>query len=199
MSSKHTTPQGEARIKARDKFNRLAKQVMARYQLRTRSQLARMIKINEQTAGGWMREKSTPTPGAPYFVRAIEIMKGLLDNDPSVLPGHVSVAAPPEQAPGADPNYASLRAVLDAAYGQSATGKGNQRHGNGLPFEGQRMQTISRLIGGDGGMEYQAIKKLTEGLDMADPAARERELLGVLVYVAGIVVYHRQEVGDANG
>ena len=99
---------------------------------------------------------------------------------------------------GADPNYASLRAVLDAAYEQSATGKGNQRHGNGLPFEGQRMQTISRLIGGDGGMEYQAIKKLTEGLDMADPAARERELLGVIVYVAGIVVYHRQEVGDAN-
>ena len=41
-------------------------------------------------------------------------------------------------------------------------------------------------------MAFQAIKKLTEGLDMADPEARERELLGALNSLAGIIVYHRQ-------
>jgi len=41
-------------------------------------------------------------------------------------------------------------------------------------------------------MAFQAIKKLTEALDMADPETRERELLGAINYIAGIIVYHRQ-------
>ena len=88
-------------------------------------------------------------------------------------------------------NYASLQAVLDAAYAQAAHGKGAERHARGNPFEEQHMQTISRLLGTERGMAFQAIKKLTEGLDMADPDARERELLGAINYLAGIVVYFR--------
>ncbi len=88
-----------------------------------------------------------------------------------------------------DNNYSSLRAVLEAAYEQAARGKGAERHARGNPFEKQHMQTISTLLGTNRGMAFQAIKKLTEGLDMADPAARERELLGAINYIAGIIVY----------
>ena len=89
-----------------------------------------------------------------------------------------------------DSDYASLREVLDAAYDQAATGKGKERHARGNPFEEQHMQTISKLLDTDRGMAFQAIKKLTEGLDLADPAARQKELLGAINYIAGIVIYH---------
>jgi hypothetical protein len=91
-----------------------------------------------------------------------------------------------------DPDYQSLREVLDAAYDQAANGKGKERHARGNPFEEQHMQTISQLLNTDRGMAFQAIKKLTEGIDMADPAARQRELLGAINYIAGIIIYHAQ-------
>ena len=94
------------------------------------------------------------------------------------------------QRPQPLPAYQSLQDVLDAAYGQAAHGKGKERHARGNPFEQQHMQSISRLLGTDRGMAFQAIKKLTEGLDMTDAAARERELLGAIVYIAGILVSH---------
>jgi hypothetical protein len=88
-------------------------------------------------------------------------------------------------------DYQSLRAVLDAAYYQAAHGKGKERHARGNPFHTQHMQTISKLLDSERGMAFQAIKKLTEGLDLADRDARERELLGAINYIAGIVVYWR--------
>jgi hypothetical protein len=110
----------------------------------------------------------------------------------------------PEQAPVdvadtvdralADP-YWALREVLAEAYDQAAYGKGAERHARGNPFHEQHMQTISRLLGTERGMAFQAVKKLTEGLDMVDPAAREREILGAINYLAGIVVYFRQQEG----
>ena len=48
-------------------------------------------------------------------------------------------------------------------------------------------------------MAFQAIKKLTEGLDMTDPKARRRELLGAINYIAGIVVYHDQDNRTKSG
>ena len=100
------------------------------------------------------------------------------------------VLAREEQCQTIDSDYASLRYVLDDAFAQAATGKGRERHARGNPFEEQHMQTISRLLGSDDGMAFQAIKKLTEGLDMTDPAARKRELLGAINYIAGIIIYH---------
>lgn len=92
---------------------------------------------------------------------------------------------------GSDPGYSSLAMILTAAYDQAASGKGKERHARGNPFEGQHMQTISTLLDTDRGMAFQAIKKLTEGLDMADPDARERELLGAINYIAGIILYNQ--------
>jgi hypothetical protein len=89
-----------------------------------------------------------------------------------------------------DQDYISLQKVLEKAYDQAATGKGRERHARGNPFDKQHMQTISELLNTDRGMAFQAIKKLTEGLDMADPGARERELLGAINYIAGIIVFH---------
>lgn len=95
-----------------------------------------------------------------------------------------------------DPNYVTLREVLRAAYDQAAHGKGKERHARGNPFESQHMQTISQLLDSERGMAFQAIKKLTEGLDLQDPDARERELLGAINYIAGIVVYWRLQAQE---
>lgn len=87
-----------------------------------------------------------------------------------------------------DPNYTTLRAVLDEAYAQAATGKGKERHAGGQPFEDQPMQVISDMLGSNDGMAYQAIKKIREGLSMPEPERTVHELLGAIVYVARIVV-----------
>lgn len=89
----------------------------------------------------------------------------------------------------ADPNYDSLRDVLDAALLQAQGGKGAERHAKGDPFESQRMQSISRLLGSERGMAYQACKKVAEGLDLPTHQARVKELLGAINYIAGIVIY----------
>lgn len=93
------------------------------------------------------------------------------------------------------PGYEVLADVLQAAYDQAAHGKGAERHARGNAFEDQHMQTISTLLGSHDGMAFQAIKKLTEGLAFTNHGQRERELLGVIVYVAGIIVWHREQHG----
>ena len=97
--------------------------------------------------------------------------------------------------------YEKLVAVYQDAHDQAAKGKGDERHANGQPFHEQRMQQISGLLRSSDGMAFQAIKKLTEGLQFEDHARREAELLGALNYIAGIVIYYRETVdlvGDAD-
>ncbi len=94
--------------------------------------------------------------------------------------------------------YEHLQNVLWDALRQAAFGKGKERHANDLPFHEQRMQTISGLLNSDAGMAFQAVKKLTEGLQFSDPAAREKELLGAIVYIAGILVRQRKAVADGQ-
>lgn len=88
--------------------------------------------------------------------------------------------------------YEKLIAVYQDAHDQAAKGKGDERHANGQPFHEQRMQQISGLLRSSDGMAFQAIKKLTEGLQFEDHARREAELLGALNYIAGIVIYYRE-------
>lgn len=88
-------------------------------------------------------------------------------------------------------DYASLRDVLRAAYDQAATGKGAERHANNLPFEDQPMQHLIAAHG-VGFAAGQASKKLVEAAGMLNrcevPAAM-REILGAIVYAAGLAVY----------
>lgn len=59
------------------------------------------------------------------------------------------------------------------------------------------MQAISRLLGNPTGMTYQVCKKVVEAMNMKDRAARRRELLGAIVYLAGVVVYEDNENGNS--
>lgn len=88
--------------------------------------------------------------------------------------------------------YEKLVAVFQAAHDQAAHGKGKERHANGLPFHEQRMQSISKTLASADGMAYQVVKKMTEGLQFDDHKRREKELLGAINYLAGIVIYFRE-------
>ena len=96
------------------------------------------------------------------------------------------------------PGYEQLAGVLEQAYDQAATGKGKERHANNLPFHDQRIQGISDLIGTERGLAYQAMKKITEGMDLPTQEAMERELLGAIVYVAAMIIWRRRHGGDSH-
>lgn len=87
-------------------------------------------------------------------------------------------------------DYQKLKVVLDAAYAQSAEGKGAKIHANGKDFERQPILEISRMVG-PGFTLGQAMKKAQESAGRIargeyDEAAQE--LLGVIVYAAAAVV-----------
>lgn len=92
-------------------------------------------------------------------------------------------------------NYALLYSVLSRAYQQASSGKGNERHGQALPFEQQPMQSISGLLGTHGGLLYQAVKKVQESQRLPHDAA-VFELLGAINYLAGAVIYLEQNKGE---
>lgn len=91
------------------------------------------------------------------------------------------------------PGYEQLAEVLEAAYHQAARGKGAERHADGLPFHQQPMQTGSDLLGTDAGLAFQAIKKIREGRKFEEFDRLERELLGAIVYVAGMIIWNRRQ------
>lgn len=89
-------------------------------------------------------------------------------------------------APG---DYDVLRNVLERAFNQSANGKGNERHANGLPFQEQPIMQIGRSVG-HGFNTGQAVKKLIEAggmLARGQKGAAIAEVLGAIVYAASVV------------
>jgi len=94
--------------------------------------------------------------------------------------------------------YAGLHRVLVEALDQAQGGKGAERHnlGGDVPFERQRMQTVSELIGSVDGMTYQACKKITEGVKLPTLERQERELLGAINYIAGMIIFLRKQAAE---
>lgn len=88
--------------------------------------------------------------------------------------------------------YDELAIILRDAFKQASEGKGRERHANDLPFDQQPMQTLSDVFDSDKGMAFQVVKKLREGLDMPEFDRLERELLGSIVYTAGIILWHKR-------
>ncbi|EBQ9226623.1 hypothetical protein DLQ85_21905 [Salmonella enterica subsp. enterica serovar Virchow] len=86
-------------------------------------------------------------------------------------------------------DYSELVKVLHDALTQAAYGKGRERHANDLPFPQQPMNAISDLIGSPLGLVYQVCKKVVEGVNLPTHDQRVRELLGVINYTAGIVIW----------
>lgn len=98
------------------------------------------------------------------------------------------------------PGYLSLFGVLCEALGQAQHGKGAERHnlGGTIPFERQRMQQISELIGSVHGMTYQACKKITEGVALPTLDRQVAELLGAINYLAGMVLFLRKQAAKTE-
>ena len=93
--------------------------------------------------------------------------------------------------------YADLREALDAAYEQSASGKGKERHANDRAFTDQPILRITELVG-HGFPLGQAIKKAQEASGMVkrdEIEAARAELLGAVVYLAAAWVH----LGRSNG
>lgn len=88
--------------------------------------------------------------------------------------------------PGGVAGYEPLARVLEAAYDQSARGKGKERHANARPFMRQPIMEIGRMVG-SGYQIGQIMKKVQEAKGMADRGnhqAAKAELLGAIVYSA---------------
>jgi hypothetical protein len=90
--------------------------------------------------------------------------------------------------------YEPLRQALDQAYHRAAYGKGNDRHGTGLPFAEQPMQHILDLVG-PGYATGQICKKAQESHRLPRDRAVQ-ELLDVIVYAAGLVVWIERKGAD---
>lgn len=92
--------------------------------------------------------------------------------------------------------YESLAGVLLSAFQQASAGKGVERHAsNGEAFELQPMQRIARDHG-IGFITGQARKKLEEAVRMyqrGNVPAAEREFLGAINYLAGAIIFMRDE------
>ena len=91
--------------------------------------------------------------------------------------------------------YRTLRIILDAAFNHAATGKGKERHARDLPFDEQPMLATTRVVG-PGFPLGQAIKKSQEAAGMIERGeldAAEAECLGAINYLAGAVVWMREQ------
>ena len=97
-----------------------------------------------------------------------------------------------------DEDYRSLAGILVEAYNQAQSGKGKERHANDLPFVDQPMQAISHLLDSDKGMAYQACKKIVEATNMQSLPAFEREILGAINYLAGMIIFNRASAEQAS-
>ena len=85
----------------------------------------------------------------------------------------------------------TLKQELDAAFSQADTGKGQSRHGHGMPFDKQPIMEITRRVG----LGYplgQAIKKIIESQTMT-PYKAIHELHGAIVYVAAAAAFIREK------
>lgn len=99
-----------------------------------------------------------------------------------------------EEAEKRTDNYASLSNVLRLAYDQASSGKGQERHGQDLPFAKQPMQLIQDLCG-EGFALGQAMKKMQESQRLPHDAAI-RELLGAINYIAGAIIHKEKLQGS---
>lgn len=93
--------------------------------------------------------------------------------------------------------YSGLKRVFDQAFTSQTEGKSKARHNKTgiLPFEQQRIMTISETINSPHGLTYQVTKKMLEALDMPEIEKTIHELQGAMVYLGALILYvERQEL-----
>lgn len=90
--------------------------------------------------------------------------------------------------------YESLARILCEVMHQAAIGKGAQRHADSNPFEKQPTLGYAYKYESPVGLLCQIMKKLDE-YDRLDGVARRRELIGVMVYVAMLIIFDQEMHG----
>ena len=84
--------------------------------------------------------------------------------------------------------YEDFFRVLTDALNQTSKGKGEKRHGFGIPFDEQPIHTIPKLLGGPDFLAGQIMKKLHEARFL-DSEAAYKEMLGAIVYCVAMAQY----------
>ncbi|MFA0814033.1 hypothetical protein [Microbulbifer epialgicus] len=79
--------------------------------------------------------------------------------------------------------------VVPSTAGTTPRGRGEEWHGTGQSFGNQPMQRVSQLLDIDGGMAFQAIKKIHESRRLSNFKRCVAELLGAINYIAGMIIY----------
>jgi hypothetical protein len=108
---------------------------------------------------------------------------------------HVEVMTVAPLYPMKAAGYEGLAFELQAAFEQSAHGKGKVRHANGRPFDRQPILELARLYG-PGFAAGQSAKKAQEALGMAargDVDKAIHELHGAIVYLAATAIRLREQ------
>lgn len=101
--------------------------------------------------------------------------------------------------------YAELKRVFDQAFTGQTEGKAKARHNKTgvLPFEQQRIMTISETQNSPYGLTYQVTKKMLEALDMHDATKTIHELQGAMVYLGALILFverrDQREASDVHG
>ena len=127
----------------------------------------------EVMSDGHYRELMTAIPDD-------KIIRALRDN---------AVAKQERQIPVAT-GYEPLYHVLMEALDQAQSGKGAERHANGLPFLEQPIFTEARECG-TAFLAGQARKKIREALHCADDERAIKDWIGAIVYTAAMVIERR--------
>ena len=87
--------------------------------------------------------------------------------------------------------YGRLVYALSLAYDEAAFGKGKERHANNKPFEEQTMMVANRVTAG--GFSWgQIFKKIQEIPNIKDFDLRKAEMVSIIVYAAGWVLWFEE-------
>lgn len=135
---------------------------------------------------------------ADHYGRPKLGITGIDDVTDELEPAEPTALAPDDNT---DPRYLPLMQVLADAYGQAASGKGNDRHAAGKPFVEQPILEIVRMQDGIDGHTYQVMKKAQEAGRMVrrgQHQAAVAELYGIINYAAAAVIRVR-EIETENG
>jgi len=106
-----------------------------------------------------------------------------------ILPGCKPVSIPELSV---ETGYEPLAQVLQEALDQAQYGKGKKCHANGKPFLEQPIIAGGRECG-EGGLAFQARKKILEALNCKDNDRAIEDLLGAINYTAAMVIIRREK------
>jgi hypothetical protein len=87
-----------------------------------------------------------------------------------------------------DLSISHLAKILSEVLEQITQGKGQERHGGGVPFQDQPWKHILDNVG-DGFSTGQALKKIFELKSLTNLASYKREVLGAIAYLCMSLMY----------